>query len=81
MYVMERIGGFTIGVTNPLLILLVGRIRFRHAFNIRYDQATGGWIFIAIISTRLDPAGGGTRMKPYHDVQSALQDAHRLAER
>jgi leucine dehydrogenase len=47
---------------------------------IRYDQPTGAWIFIAIFSTRLGPAGGGTRMKPYPDVQSALQDALRLAE-
>jgi leucine dehydrogenase len=47
---------------------------------IRYDQPTGAWIFIAIFSTRLGPAGGGTRMKTYPDVQSALQDAHRLAE-
>ena len=31
---------------------------------IRYDQSTGAWIFIAIFSTRLGPAGGGTRMKP-----------------
>jgi leucine dehydrogenase len=47
---------------------------------IRYDRPTGAWIFIAIFSTRLGPAGGGTRMKLYPDVQSALQDALRLAE-
>jgi hypothetical protein len=47
---------------------------------ISYDKPTGAWIFIAIFSTRLGPAGGGTRMKPYPDVQSALQDALRLAE-
>ena len=47
---------------------------------IRYDHPTAAWIFIAIFSTRLGPAGGGTRMKPYPDVQSALLDAHRLAE-
>lgn len=47
---------------------------------ISYDKPTGAWIFIAIFSTRLGPAGGGTRMKPYSDVQSALQDALRLAE-
>jgi glutamate dehydrogenase/leucine dehydrogenase len=46
---------------------------------IRYDRPTGAWIFIAIHSTRLGPAAGGTRMKPYPDVQSALQDALRLA--
>jgi leucine dehydrogenase len=47
---------------------------------IRYDRPTGAWIFIAIFSTQLGPAGGGTRMKSYPDVQSALQDALRLAE-
>ena len=47
---------------------------------ISYDKPTGAWIIIAIFSTRLGPAGGGTRMKPYSDVQSALQDALRLAE-
>jgi leucine dehydrogenase len=47
---------------------------------VRYDRPTGAWIFIAIHSTRLGPAAGGTRMKPYPDVQAALQDALRLAE-
>jgi leucine dehydrogenase len=47
---------------------------------ISYDKPTGAWIFIAIFSTRLGPAGGGTRMKPYSDVQSALHDVLRLAE-
>ena len=47
---------------------------------IRYDRPTKAWIFIAIFSTRLGPAGGGTRMKPYPDVQSALRDVLRLAE-
>ena len=47
---------------------------------VRYDRPTGAWIFIAIHSTRLGPAGGGTRMKSYPDVQAALQDALRLAE-
>ena len=47
---------------------------------IRYDKPSGAWIFIAIFSTRLGPAGGGTRIKIYPDVQSALLDAHRLAE-
>jgi len=47
---------------------------------ISYDKPTGAWIFIAIFSTRLGPAAGGTRMKPYFDFQSALQDALRLAE-
>lgn len=46
---------------------------------IRYDRSTGSWIFIAIHSTRLGPATGGTRMKSYPDVHAALQDALRLA--
>jgi len=47
---------------------------------LRYDQGTGAWILIAIHSTRLGPAAGGTRMKPYPDFQAALQDALRLSE-
>ncbi|MBW1788112.1 MAG: leucine dehydrogenase, partial [Deltaproteobacteria bacterium] len=44
-----------------------------------FDKPSGAWIFIAIHSTRLGPAIGGTRMKPYADVQAALTDAMRLA--
>jgi len=47
---------------------------------VRHDKPTGAWIFIAIQSTRLGPAVGGTRMKSYPDVLAALQDAMRLAE-
>jgi leucine dehydrogenase len=47
---------------------------------VRYDKPTGAWIFIAIYSTRLGLAAGGTRMKSYPDVPAALQDAMRLAE-
>jgi leucine dehydrogenase len=47
---------------------------------ISYDHPTGAWIIIAIHSTKLGPVGGGTRMKSYPDVQSALQDSLRLAE-
>lgn len=39
----------------------------------------GAWIFIGIHSTRLGPACGGTRMKSYPEVGSALQDVMRLA--
>lgn len=46
---------------------------------IRFDRTTGAWIIIAIHSTRLGPATGGTRMKHYPDLQSALNDALRLA--
>lgn len=47
---------------------------------VRYDGPTGAWILIAIHSTRLGPAAGGTRMKPYTDLPAAFQDALRLAE-
>jgi glutamate dehydrogenase/leucine dehydrogenase len=46
---------------------------------IRYDRPTGAWIYIAIHSTRLGPATGGTRMKYYPDLEAALADALRLA--
>ncbi len=46
---------------------------------IRFDHPTNTWIFIAIHSTLLGPAIGGTRMKPYPDIQAALMDALRLA--
>jgi leucine dehydrogenase len=46
---------------------------------VRYDQLTGSWIFIAIHSTRLGPATGGTRMQCYPDPEAALGDALRLA--
>lgn len=46
----------------------------------RYDRPTGAWIFIAIHSTHLGPATGGTRMKYYPDQEAALGDALRLAE-
>lgn len=47
---------------------------------IRHDKPTGAVILIGIHSTRLGPAAGGTRMKSYPDLQSALQDVMRLAE-
>jgi leucine dehydrogenase len=46
----------------------------------RFDHQTGTWIFIAIHSTRLGSAAGGTRMKVYPDPVAALRDAMRLAE-
>ena len=45
---------------------------------IRFDRQTNAWIFIAIHSTHLGPAIGGTRMKPYPSLHAALQDALRL---
>ncbi|UCF19221.1 MAG: hypothetical protein JSU87_15040 [Gemmatimonadota bacterium] len=47
---------------------------------VRYDQAAKAWIFIAIHSTRLGNASGGTRMKIYEAPRDGLQDALRLAE-
>lgn len=43
------------------------------------DEPTGAWIAIAIHSTRLGPAVGGTRMREYPDGQAALADARVLA--
>jgi leucine dehydrogenase len=47
---------------------------------IRHDRESGAWIFICIHSTRLGPAGGGTRMKVYDTPADGLADAMRLAE-
>lgn len=47
---------------------------------IRFDRPTGSWIIIAIHSTRLGPASGGTRMKSYPDLPAALHDALRLSQ-
>ena len=47
---------------------------------VRHDRATGAWILIAIHSTRLGPAAGGTRMKFYPNFRAALQDVLRLSE-
>jgi leucine dehydrogenase len=44
-----------------------------------YDRQSGSWIIIAIHSTVLGPAAGGTRMKPYENLEEAIFDAHRLA--
>lgn len=46
---------------------------------IRFDQPTGAWIFIAIHSTKLGPATGGTRMRHYSDWQAALTDVLQLS--
>lgn len=45
----------------------------------RFDRETGAWIFIAIHSTKLGPAAGGTRMKSYPSQKEALSDGMRLA--
>ena len=43
------------------------------------DEPTGARIFIAIHSSRLGPATGGTRMKAYPSEAAALEDALQLA--
>ena len=40
-----------------------------------HDERTDTWMFIAVHSTRLGPAGGGTRMKSYPSPADALRDA------
>ena len=47
---------------------------------LRRDQPTGATIIIAIHSTRLGAAAGGTRMKTYPSIEDAIHDAQRLAE-
>ena len=43
------------------------------------DRESGAWIFVCLHSTRLGPAGGGTRMKVYGQPAEALEDAMRLS--
>ena len=43
------------------------------------DRESGAWIFVCLHSTRLGPAGGGTRMKVYATPAEALEDAMRLS--
>ena len=45
-----------------------------------FDEPSGTWMFVCIHSTRLGPAGGGTRMKPYAQPADALRDAMNLSE-
>nr|VFJ48231.1 MAG: leucine dehydrogenase [Candidatus Kentron sp. FW]VFJ53557.1 MAG: leucine dehydrogenase [Candidatus Kentron sp. FW] len=47
---------------------------------IHYDHETNSWIFIAIHSTVLGPADGGTRILFYPDLNLALLDALSLAK-
>jgi glutamate dehydrogenase/leucine dehydrogenase len=46
----------------------------------REDAASGARIVIALHSSRLGPASGGTRMKPYSSLDAAREDARRLSE-
>jgi leucine dehydrogenase len=43
------------------------------------DRESGAWIFVCLHSTRLGPAGGGTRMKIYATPAEALEDGMRLS--
>jgi leucine dehydrogenase len=43
------------------------------------DRESGGWIFVCLHSTRLGPAGGGTRMRVYGTPAEGLADAMRLS--
>jgi leucine dehydrogenase len=45
----------------------------------RYDARADAWMFVAIHSTRLGPASGGSRMRVYGSVRDGLSDAQRLA--
>lgn len=45
----------------------------------RFDRQTGTMMFIAVHSTALGGAAGGTRLKPYTHPRDALRDAMRLA--
>jgi leucine dehydrogenase len=45
-----------------------------------FDAPSETWMFVCIHSTRLGPAGGGTRMKSYAHPSDALRDAMNLSE-
>lgn len=47
---------------------------------IRYDPASSTWMFVCIHSTRLGPAGGGTRLRVYPRPAAALADGLLLAK-
>ena len=46
---------------------------------VRFDRASGAWMFVCIHSTVLGPAGGGTRMRVYGEPSDGLADAMRLS--
>jgi len=46
---------------------------------IHRDEPTASWIVIAMHSSHLGPATGGTRMKSYPDLQAAIADACNLS--
>ena len=46
---------------------------------VRFDRASGAWMFVCIHSTVRGPAGGGTRMRVYAEPSDGLADAMRLS--
>lgn len=46
---------------------------------VRFDAPTGAWMFVAVHSTVLGPAVGGTRMRSYPSPEDALRDGLRLS--
>ncbi|HKT43650.1 MAG TPA: Glu/Leu/Phe/Val dehydrogenase dimerization domain-containing protein [Gaiellaceae bacterium] len=46
---------------------------------IRFDAASGAWMFVCIHSTALGPGGGGTRMRVYDTPADGLADAMKLS--
>ena len=46
---------------------------------VRFDRATGSWMFVCIHSRRRGPACGGTRLKTYPDLADAMADAMKLS--
>jgi leucine dehydrogenase len=46
---------------------------------VRFDAPTGAWMFVAVHSTDLGPAAGGTRMRSYPSPEEALRDGLRLS--
>ena len=49
------------------------------SIQLTFDREANTWIIIAIHSTVLGPAAGGTRMKTYPNLKDAILDAQRLA--
>jgi len=46
---------------------------------IRFDPASGAWMFVCVHSTALGPAGGGTRLRVYPTPADGLADALKLS--
>jgi leucine dehydrogenase len=46
---------------------------------VRHDAELDAWMFVCVHSTRLGPAAGGTRMKPYAGASDGLADGLRLS--